>query len=127
MIAVLSTCHAFRRDARNERIFAHLCARYDVRDVSRFAPPYNSYYAVFTRLLHIYGPLMGLWASDGLQKFGGRMLQIRFHPGAESGTHGPPPCIVGEEWVFPRKTVEPTRMQTLCTGSCISSLEWTGL
>jgi hypothetical protein len=40
---------------------------------------------------------MSLWASDGLQKFGGRMLQICFHPGTDPGTHGLPPCIVGEE------------------------------
>jgi hypothetical protein len=102
ILAVLSTCHELAAFARNERIFAALCARYDVRDISRFAAPHDSYYAVYTRLVHAYGPLCGLWASDA--PFTGSIIQIRYTPGGDVLKKGRPeilpPGIIGEKWTF---------------------------
>jgi hypothetical protein len=91
---VLSTSRVLRVHARSEHVFAPLCAAYGVRDVGEFPPPFASFYAVYTRLLHAFGPLLGLYASDA--PFRGALLRLRLDlvPGA--------PGVVGELWAFPR-------------------------
>jgi hypothetical protein len=94
IMAVLSLSRQLRPYARSERIFAALCARHGVHDISRFQAPHDSYFAVYTRVLHIYGQLCGLWASD--LPFLGSVIEVRYSQGDADG----PPGIVAETWNF---------------------------
>jgi hypothetical protein len=98
ILSVLAVCRQLQAYAKNERIYAALCARYGVYDTSCFPSPHNSFYAVYTGLLHAYAPLIGLWASDS--PVYGSIIEISL--AIDVGTDAQfPPGIVAEEWSFP--------------------------
>ena len=97
IIYLLSTCRALRGLVADESIWRELCLRYDVRDLGPFRvhDPDRSYYDIYTQLLHVYGPLLGLWVSDN--PFKGNILEFRIVTESRRvGWEG----IVAEMWEF---------------------------
>ncbi|TCD65921.1 hypothetical protein EIP91_001989 [Steccherinum ochraceum] len=93
IVNLLSTCRSLRAHVREESIWAELCSRYEITDLSAFHlhGERRTFYTVYTELLHSYGPLLGLWASDN--PFQGSILQFRIvTESREVGWEG----IVGE-------------------------------
>ncbi|KAI0929923.1 hypothetical protein AcV5_006761 [Taiwanofungus camphoratus] len=90
---LLSTCRALHRYTLETSIWQRLSARYGLRNLSHFGG--LSFYTVYTQLLHPYGPVIGLWASD--HPYRGNVIEFRLIPGDESEQGG----IVGEVWRFP--------------------------
>lgn len=90
--ALLSTCRNARKHAQDPSIWQRLCSRYGLRSVAYFGG--LSFYTVYTQLLHPYGPLLGLWASD--YPYRGNIIEFRLIPGDQHEQGG----IVGEVWRF---------------------------
>lgn len=95
---LLSICSALHAYADNESVWCDLAARHGVRDVAHFPARYRSFRAVYTHLLHAYGPLIGLWACDA--PFENAVLRVRFEPGGWLEHAG----IVGELFVLRRRS-----------------------
>jgi len=98
IINFLSTSHTYRALVATESIWHEVCSRYGVRDLTSFRlhGPTRSFYTIYTDLLHTYGPLLGLWASDN--PFDGNVLEFRIvTESQEVGWEG----IIGEVWRFP--------------------------
>lgn len=87
---VLATCRALRAHALTDSVWRDLAARYGVHDIAHVPEPYHSFRAVYTRLLHSYGPLLGLWASDA--PFENAVFRLRWDPGSGMVSAG----IIGE-------------------------------
>ncbi|KAH9839209.1 uncharacterized protein C8Q71DRAFT_703639 [Rhodofomes roseus] len=96
--ALLSTCRDARKHIQDASIWQRFCSRYGLRSVVNFGG--LSFYAVYTQLLHPYGPLLGLWAGD--YPYRGNIIDFRLIPGDDHEQGG----IIGEVWRFPQ---EPTR------------------
>ncbi|TCD65922.1 F-box protein 31 [Steccherinum ochraceum] len=97
VVNFLSTSRSYRSLIMDEKIWRELCVRHGVHDLSSFQhhDPNRSFYTVYTELLHTYGPLIGLWASD--DPFHGAILEFRIMTESqEVGWEG----IVGELWQF---------------------------
>lgn len=96
VLSFLTTCRSYRALLKNESIWLELCSRYGVRDLPSSGFHKNtSYFTVYTELLHTYGPLLGLWASDNA--FLGNILEFRLVPESKDvGWEG----IIGEVWRF---------------------------
>ena len=97
MIHFLSTSRYYRSLVTDQSIWHQQCARYGVHDLHpfRFHDANRSYYSVYTALLHKYGPLLGVWASDN--PFQGSVLSFRIvSESREVGWEG----IIGEVWHF---------------------------
>ena len=90
--ALLSTCRNARKHIQDSSIWQRLCSRYGLRSVASFGG--LSFYTVYTQLLHPYGPLLGLWASD--YPYRGNIIEFRLIPGDEYEQGG----IIGEVWRF---------------------------
>ncbi|KAK7694116.1 hypothetical protein QCA50_003692 [Cerrena zonata] len=75
----------------DERIWRMLASRCGVTDISAFQPDYT-WHDVYTGLLHKYGGLLGLWASD--YAYRGNILECRIN---EDGNW---PGIICEVWQF---------------------------
>ncbi|KAH8091049.1 cytochrome P450 [Cristinia sonorae] len=98
IVNVLSVSSFYRPLVADETIWRDLCSRYGVHDLTslRIHDPNRSYFTVYTQLLHAYGPLLGLWASDN--PFQGNVIEFRVvTESREVGWEG----IVGEVWRFP--------------------------
>lgn len=93
VLHLLSTCRQFRRHFRDESIWRELSKRYNIRDLLQF--PGRTFFGLYTSLLHTYGSLIGLWASD--YPFKGNVMEFRF-----ATEHDDWQGIVGEVWRFPR-------------------------
>ena len=97
----LCTCRALYSFKQNETIWRNLSSRdFGIHDLSIFKdyhddPDILTFHTVYTRFLHAYGPLIGLWASD--HPFRGNILEFRFLTQDEYPGLG----IVGEVWRFP--------------------------
>jgi hypothetical protein len=116
IISLSSTSKLFRAHAISDHVFAPLCAQHGVRSVSAFPHPYRSFYVVYTRMLHAFGPLLGMYASDA--PYRGSVLSVRFEPeeDAESWALGlAGPHIVGEVWTFPHNTA----LQEIISGAAV--------
>lgn len=85
---LLSTSRALFAYHKEEEIWRTLSRPFGITDVSSFAG--RSFYTVYTRLLHRYGPLLGLWAGD--RAYSGHIIEFRIDRGGAS--------IVGEFWRF---------------------------
>ena len=96
-----STCQALcqHTDTKNDSIWKRACAFYGLRDFTHFRG--LSPYTIYTQLLHSYGPLLGLWASD--YPYLGTILEFRLCSGSVNEQGG----IVGEIWSFPRPPESP--------------------
>lgn len=94
IIHFLSSSRTYRALVTAETVWHELCSRYGVRDLTHFKSlgSHCSFYTVYTKLLHTYGPLLGLWASDN--PFEGNILEFRIT--TDPGWVG----IVGEVWRF---------------------------
>ncbi|KZT03763.1 uncharacterized protein LAESUDRAFT_704112 [Laetiporus sulphureus 93-53] len=90
--SLLSSCRFLHRYSRDASIWKLLSARYGLRDITYFGGV--SFYTAYTQLLHPYGPLIGLWASDYPYK--GGVIEFRFSSGDEQEQGG----IVGDLWDF---------------------------
>ncbi|OJT06681.1 hypothetical protein TRAPUB_2466 [Trametes pubescens] len=93
LVNLCSTCKSLRAHLKNDSIWRRECLSYGVRDLTYFGG--QSAYAVFARLLHPYGPLIGLWANDS--PFYGKILEFRLFNGDETEQGG----IIGEVWTSP--------------------------
>lgn len=94
----LSTCKSYRPLVKNESIWFEFCCRYGVRDLpSSGFHNHTSFYTVYSELLHTYGPLLGLWASDA--PFQGHVIEFRLVLDSKNvGWEG----IICEAWDFSR-------------------------
>ncbi|PCH36084.1 hypothetical protein WOLCODRAFT_166671 [Wolfiporia cocos MD-104 SS10] len=90
---VFSTCRALHNHAPDMSIWQRLCARHGLHDLTHFNG--LSPFTIYTQLLHPYGPLIGLWASD--YPYRGSIIEFRLFAGDKSEHGG----IVGELWRFP--------------------------
>ncbi|KAI0929275.1 hypothetical protein AcW2_005014 [Taiwanofungus camphoratus] len=93
----ITTCRTlYDTFIQDETVWRMLSAPYGVTDVSVFAG--RSFYTIYTRLLHKYGPLIGLWASD--LPFSGSVIEFRVSQNRwrPEGSH----VIVGDVWRFSR-------------------------
>lgn len=101
VINFLSTCRAYYSTIGNDTIWRIFSSRdYGVDDLSIFRdyhtdPERFTFRTVYTRFLHAYGPLLGLWASD--HPFRGNILEFRIMTKEEYPGLG----IIGEVWRFP--------------------------
>ncbi|KAH9858441.1 hypothetical protein C2E23DRAFT_767764 [Lenzites betulinus] len=93
LVSLCSTCRPLRAHIKNESIWRRVCSAYGVRDTTYFDG--NSAYAVYTRLLHPYGPLLGLWANDS--PFYGKILEFNLFLGNQDEQGG----IIGEVFTSP--------------------------
>ncbi|KAH9950327.1 hypothetical protein B0H21DRAFT_567996 [Amylocystis lapponica] len=93
IVHLLSTSRALRALASDEFIWKHLSARYGLIDITHFGG--RSFYSVYAGLLHTYGSLLGLWASDF--PYAGEILQFSLDMGSDHRSGG----IIGELWKFP--------------------------
>ncbi|KAI0374621.1 hypothetical protein BV20DRAFT_960758 [Pilatotrama ljubarskyi] len=70
------------------------CARYGIKDTSTFRR--RSFRTIYGRLLHRYGPLLGLWCSD--YPCHGNIIEFRIVP--DNWLRRGEPIIIGEVWEF---------------------------
>lgn len=87
VVRFLSTCKTLHAFMAEETIWRHFCATYDVHDPTELNG--RTFFEVYSRLLHAYGPLIGLWASD--TPYQGGILEFRFDAGLKA--------ILGERWI----------------------------
>ncbi|KZT71801.1 hypothetical protein DAEQUDRAFT_706569 [Daedalea quercina L-15889] len=110
--SLLSTCRDGRKHIQDPSIWQRLCSRYGLRSVAHFGG--LPFYVVYTQLLHPYGPLLGLWASD--YPYRGNIIEFRLIAGDEHEHGG----IIGEVWRFPqtstRYPVSPEYVRALKIG-----------
>ncbi|KAH8091056.1 hypothetical protein BXZ70DRAFT_954155 [Cristinia sonorae] len=104
IVSVLSTSRYLRTTfLHDETIWRELCARYGVHSLESFRlhDPNRTFFTVYTELLHTYGPLIGLWASDN--PFNGNILEFRIVTESRAvGWEG----IVGEVWRWSDASVD---------------------
>ncbi|TCD60432.1 F-box protein 31 [Steccherinum ochraceum] len=102
VVHFLRTCRGYYVLSSSETIWQELCARHGVSSLSASGfHSQTSFRHVYAQLLHAYGPLLGLWASDSL--FRGNVLQFRIvQESKQAGWEG----IVGEVWRFPEQQQE---------------------
>ncbi len=91
ILNLLFTCRPLYSRVRDESIWRELSARYGFSDISIYTQ--QSFFVVYASLLHAYGPLLGLWASD--HPFTGNIIEFRLVE-----EPGPGPIILGEVWRF---------------------------
>ena len=77
LVHLLCCCRCLHSLIGQESIWRNLSARYGLRDITYFGG--RSWYIVYTRLLHTYGPMLGLWVGD--HAYTGSMLEARLHQG----------------------------------------------
>ena len=87
-VRVLSTCKELHSYMIDEGIWQELCAPYGVATRDIF--PDATFFEIYSAILHKYGPLLGLWASD--RPYFGSIIEFRLDPSAR--------CISGEIWKF---------------------------
>ena len=92
LVHLLSCCHDLHALANVESIWRSLSSIYGLHDVTHFNG--RSWFTVYVQLLHVYGPMLGLWAGD--QAYTGEIVDIRLHPGDTSH----PGSIVLGAWSF---------------------------
>ncbi|KAI0958082.1 hypothetical protein AcW1_006261 [Taiwanofungus camphoratus] len=96
-IHFLSASRTLYALTRDEGIWRHLAGRFGLHDIKHFGG--LSFYSVYTRLLHTYAPLLGLWAGD--HPYTGNLLYFYLDAGDDERQGG----IVGEMLRF--RALEP--------------------
>ncbi|CDO75229.1 hypothetical protein BN946_scf184895.g9 [Trametes cinnabarina] len=97
VVHVLCTCRAFYSLASDDAMWRSLSSRYGLHDNTYFGG--RSWYIVYTRLLHTYGPMLGLWAGD--HAYTGNVIEVRLEAG-DLHTQG---GIAFDMWCF--RVLEP--------------------
>lgn len=82
------TCKILYNFMRDEGIWREQCARYGLTDQALFNNA--TFREIYTLVLHVCGPLLGLWASD--HPYRGSIIEFRYDEGYKG--------IVGEVWRF---------------------------
>ena len=77
LISLLSCCRCLRSLVDQDSVWRNRSAQFGLRDITHFGG--RSWYIVYTRLLHTYGPILGVWAGD--QAYIGGLLDVKLHPG----------------------------------------------
>lgn len=90
-LSLLCSCRSLYGHIRDEPIWREFCCRHGLRDVSIYSQP--SFFVIYASLIHTYGPLIGLWASD--HPFTGNIVEFRLVQ-----EPGPYPFLLGEVWRF---------------------------
>ncbi|KIP07837.1 hypothetical protein PHLGIDRAFT_35277 [Phlebiopsis gigantea 11061_1 CR5-6] len=85
---LFSTCRKLYSYMKDEAIWRELCAHYGVATRDMF--PDATFFEIYSGILHKYGPLLGLWASD--HPYFGSIVEFRLDVSAH--------CISGELWQF---------------------------
>lgn len=93
IVSVLSTCKALHTHVRDESIWREVCARYGLESPEIFGT--ESYFRIYSCVLHTFGALLGLWASD--LPYLGTIIEFRFDAEYQG--------IVGEIWKFTRHNI----------------------
>ncbi len=88
IVQLLSSCKAMHIYMSEEAIWRRFCIHYGVHDPSDLGS--DSYFEVYSVLLHKYGPLIGLWAGD--LPFLGSIIEFRVDARARA--------IIGETWIL---------------------------
>lgn len=88
--SLLSTCKGLYTYMKDDAIWREHCARYELEVTSRAVFSHASFYEIYSQILHRYGPMLGLWASDHPYK--GSIIEFRL----DEDTQG----IAGEVWRF---------------------------
>lgn len=99
--SVSKVCKVFNEASRVEKIWQNRCMKdYKVRD---FPPSPFSYMQLYTKVLHKYGSLLGLWQLD-ITHYGG-LVQVKCEHGK----------IIGVEWITPKNPdyLKPLRQQQM--------------
>ncbi|KAI0076474.1 hypothetical protein K474DRAFT_1663003 [Panus rudis PR-1116 ss-1] len=89
IVNLMCTARHFYQFHQDEYIWKLLCTRYNAPRLDFFEYPNLTYYALYSGILHTYGPLIGLWAGDA--PFRGNIFEFRYIPQG----------IIGEVWRFP--------------------------
>lgn len=92
IICLLSTCRALRAHYFEDSLWSQLCKRFGVLNTTSFGG--RSFRVIYTALLHVYGPLIGLWAGN--HPFTGNILEFTLEHGSEMRRGG----ILGQMWLF---------------------------
>ncbi|KIP07834.1 hypothetical protein PHLGIDRAFT_407495 [Phlebiopsis gigantea 11061_1 CR5-6] len=88
VVHVLSTCKTLHVYLKDDAIWQDQCARYYVTDRGLFSG--ETFFFIYSEVVHKYGPLLGLWASDN--PYRGSVVEFRL----DANAHG----ITGEVWQF---------------------------
>ncbi|KAI0672662.1 hypothetical protein C8Q78DRAFT_969733 [Trametes maxima] len=92
LVHLLCTCRTLYNLVGDEGTWRSLSAPYGLRDISYFGG--RSWYTIYTRLLHTYGPMMGIWAGD--HPYTGGIIELTLQPGDPKTPGG----IVVDMWRF---------------------------
>ncbi|EMD32577.1 hypothetical protein CERSUDRAFT_99308 [Gelatoporia subvermispora B] len=102
IMTLSSTCREFYYSVtRDESIWQRFCSLYGVADLAPFSG--RTFRTLYTRWLHQYGPLLGLWASDNILR--GSVIEFRIAPNRWNPDGIP--VIVGEAWSVEHHTADP--------------------
>ncbi|KAI0351534.1 hypothetical protein OH77DRAFT_1498495 [Trametes cingulata] len=97
LVNLLCSCRTLYALVADESTWCSLSRQYGLRDVTHFGG--RSWYTIYTRLLHTYGPMLGLWAGD--HPYTGGVIEITL----DAGIADRPGGIVVEMWRF--RTLQP--------------------
>ncbi|KAI0683717.1 hypothetical protein BC835DRAFT_1394238 [Cytidiella melzeri] len=86
VVNLFATCKRMHLFMPEEAVWRHFCASYGVHNPADLGG--TTFFQVYSKILHIYGPLMGLWAGD--HPYTGSLIEFRVDPERQA--------IVGEGW-----------------------------
>ncbi|PCH35616.1 hypothetical protein WOLCODRAFT_107578 [Wolfiporia cocos MD-104 SS10] len=90
VVRFLSLSRTLHSQICDDRIWKHRSATSGVSDPMFLG--HRTYYTVYTQLLYVYAPLIGVWAGD--HPYTGGIIEFRW----ESGTGSNTGCIIGDVW-----------------------------
>ncbi|KAL7283816.1 hypothetical protein ACG7TL_003256 [Trametes sanguinea] len=97
LVHLLCTCRTLYALVGDETVWRSLAGRYGLHDNTRFDG--RPWYIIYTRLVHTYGPMLGLWAGD--HPYTGNVIEILW----DNGNSSPPGGIAVDMWCF--RSLEP--------------------
>ncbi|KAI0682830.1 hypothetical protein BC835DRAFT_1398208 [Cytidiella melzeri] len=86
VVNLFATCKRMHLFMPEEAVWRHFCASYGVHNPADLGG--TTFFQVYSKILHTYGPLMGLWAGD--HPYTGSIIEFRVDPERQA--------IVGEGW-----------------------------
>ncbi|KAI0823537.1 hypothetical protein BC628DRAFT_1411555 [Trametes gibbosa] len=92
LVSLLCSCRAMHSLVNDQPTWRALSIRYGLQDVRYFGG--RSWYIIYTRLLHTYGPMLGLWAGD--DPYTGRVIEVNLDAGNPYRQGG----IIVQMWRF---------------------------
>ncbi|KAL1937613.1 hypothetical protein VTO73DRAFT_12999 [Trametes versicolor] len=92
LVNLLCSCRTLYALVGDESTWRSLSSTYGLRNIDHFGG--RSWYTVYTRLLHTYGPMLGLWAGD--HPYTGSVIEVGLQAGDANRQGG----IIVELWRF---------------------------